>query len=231
MVNPNWPTVVHSADWVHGPNDGVQSWTGLEPSTTVETFKIRRGRQFELDQIEVGTADYGIVDKNELLNPANTSSAWNSSGNSLKPYRQIQTIATWASVPYPLFGGYVERYDVGWDMNGWRGRRDLACVDAMAMLNRPTMRSIVDATYLALAPSHYWPLADTALTSPTDLVITNPTAWTSFTQPGNTITPGGGPLPPLGEGGGSITFANTAGVTALGGTLTAPAVALTTAGA
>jgi hypothetical protein len=58
-------------------------------------FSTRRGRQYELDVVQAGELNLDLTDPNELLNPTNTGSAWNSGGNSLLPYRCLQLSAWW----------------------------------------------------------------------------------------------------------------------------------------
>lgn len=159
-----WPTVTWQADWVHGPNQGAQTWTSLQSlgNTTVTGFKTGRGRQYELDLIESGTAEIAVADLAEYLNPGNTNSPWNSGSNSLDLYRQVQIQATWSGTTYNLFTGYIERYESEWDFSGFLGRRTLQCVDALALLNRRTFASIVRETILAYSPTTYIPLGDAA---------------------------------------------------------------------
>ena len=185
MVNVNWPTLTVQADFQHGANSGVQTWTNLQSTnnTTVQSVQIKRGRQYELNKNEAGTAEIDLLDFNEYLNPSNTASPWNSGVNSLLPYRQVQVQATWASTTYNLFTGYIERYPIGWDSAGRRGIRNLTCVDAMALLSRATIKYPArQQGVLAYTPYAYWPLSESNPSFPTPLndISANPynTTWT-----------------------------------------------------
>ena len=173
-----WPIMAVQADWQHGPNDGVQTWTSLQSrgNTIIDHVAIGRGRQYELDKVESGTMTIDIDDQSEYLNPANASSPWNSGSNTLKPYRQIQATANWNGTNSALFSGYVERIQESWSDVGFRGTKALTCVDAMAMLTRRTYQSIVQEQIEATSPTYYLPLND----GNGSAYARNYTGWPSF---------------------------------------------------
>lgn len=97
-----YPLMSITADFTQGPpnipgNSGVQ----LLPATAAGNnpacrgWSTTRGRQYELDVVQAGTASLDVVDPAEWLNPVNTASPWNSGANSLLPYRCTQIAAWW----------------------------------------------------------------------------------------------------------------------------------------
>lgn len=101
-MSRTYPLMSITADFTQGPpfipgNSGVQ----LLPATAAGNnpacrgWSTTRGRQYELDVVQAGTASLDVVDPAEWLNPVNTASPWNSGGNSLLPYRCTQIAAWW----------------------------------------------------------------------------------------------------------------------------------------
>lgn len=97
-----YPLMSAVTDFTAGPpNLPGASSVGLLPTGTgnarpaLEAWSTSRGRQYELDVVQAGTADLDVVDAPEWLNPVNTGSPWNSGANSLLPYRCTQLAAWW----------------------------------------------------------------------------------------------------------------------------------------
>src|SRR5438067_5142121 len=98
----SWPMLSHLADFTAGPPgtpgansvslDSSQAGSG---QPVVRALSTQRGRQYELNKCQAGTATYDIVDSLEWLNPQNSGSPWNASGSQLLPYRAVQTAAWW----------------------------------------------------------------------------------------------------------------------------------------
>ncbi|TCO57117.1 hypothetical protein [Actinocrispum wychmicini] len=75
--------------------------------TRTQAWQTRRGRQYELGNAEAGTMTVSVFDRAETLNPANTSSAWNSGANTLLPYRCIQRAGLWNAASSNLAGNVL----------------------------------------------------------------------------------------------------------------------------
>lgn len=108
-----YPLMTINADFTAGPpntpgNSQVALLTpGPGPGTTVRAWSTSRGRQYELDVFQAGTASLDMVDGSEWLNPVNASSPWNSGGNSLLPYRCVQIGAFWNPTTRSLAGNLL----------------------------------------------------------------------------------------------------------------------------
>lgn len=99
LPGPNWPPLSVELDGTTGPPNplGLSRLSLLAPSRqmSVVEIDIRRGRQYELNQFEAGTASLSIIDPLEMLNPANHASPFNSGGNEIDSYRAIGIYAYW----------------------------------------------------------------------------------------------------------------------------------------
>lgn len=96
-ANPNWPLVTTQVAF----NSGFStlqplSWTDLTPR--MWSMGCDRGRQYELDQNQAGTARLVLADRDEVLNPAHPNPGYPYAGNVL-PYRPIAVQAQWPPVP------------------------------------------------------------------------------------------------------------------------------------
>ena len=97
QANTNWPVQSWAALFSTDPNTATlpNTWSDLSPRVTA--FDCGYGTQYELGSVEAGTATLDCRNDDEALNPANTSSPFNSSGNVLVPYRRVTGHATWPS--------------------------------------------------------------------------------------------------------------------------------------
>ena len=98
-VNANWPAVSFQSAFNADPNDPAATPTWTELVTRLRTWDSDFGRQYETDTNQAGEAEATLDDADELLNPANTSSPYNSAGNLLIPLRQFVHQAMWPPVP------------------------------------------------------------------------------------------------------------------------------------
>ena len=87
---------------IGGPWDDITSRPPTKICTTM-------GTQHELGSAPTGTMDVTVRDVDEWLNPGNTTSPWNSSGKSLKPYRRIRWWGMW-----PLTGNIINASNDLW---------------------------------------------------------------------------------------------------------------------
>lgn len=76
-------------------------------SSQVDSIKTVRGRTALSDKFQTGTLTLRIVDQNGDFNPQNPASPY---AGLLNPMRKVQITATYASVTYPIFAGYITSY-------------------------------------------------------------------------------------------------------------------------
>lgn len=108
------------------------NWTDVT-SRAIPQLDIDRGRQYELDTVQVGLMDVVFDNRDEAFTPMNTASPY---WPYLVPYVPIQITATWNATTYNLFTGYVERWPTSWDDQGSRGWATATCVDGLEVLNQ-----------------------------------------------------------------------------------------------
>jgi len=79
----------------------------VDVSNQVNRVETRRGRTALSDQFQTGTLNLRIVDQNGDFNPQNPASPY---FNLLTPMRKVQITATYNSVIYPIFSGFITSY-------------------------------------------------------------------------------------------------------------------------
>jgi hypothetical protein len=79
----------------------------VDVSNQVNGITTRRGRNAEADQFQTGTCTLKIVDENGDFNSMNTLSPYY---GLLEPMRKLQITATFNSVTYPVFSGFITGY-------------------------------------------------------------------------------------------------------------------------
>ena len=133
-INSNQPISGWQANFSVGASSPpAKIWYDL--TSYVLSWNHKVGKQHELGIAESGTGTVLLQDRQELLNPANTGSPYNSGGNLLKPYRQIRhwempfgagnllnpTNDIWQT-PYSLADGYADTSSFeGGSSGSWRG--------------------------------------------------------------------------------------------------------------
>ena len=79
----------------------------VDVSNQVNGITTRRGRNAEADQFQTGTCTMRIVDENGDFNSMNPLSPYY---GLLEPMRKLQITATFNSVTYPVFSGFITGY-------------------------------------------------------------------------------------------------------------------------
>ena len=79
----------------------------VDVSNQVDKLSTKRGRDAQADKFQTGQLSLRIVDQNGDFNPQNTASPYY---GYLDPMRKIQITATWQSVTYPIFSGFITGY-------------------------------------------------------------------------------------------------------------------------
>lgn len=79
----------------------------VDVSNQVNAISTRRGRNAQADQFQTGELSLRIVDQNGDFNPQNTASPYY---GLLNPMRKVIITATYSSVTYPIFAGFITSY-------------------------------------------------------------------------------------------------------------------------
>lgn len=124
MLLPNFPLLMITADFTTGPpgvpGPDAVSLNGGTLAVTELTWG--RGRQYELGYAQAGTARLRVNDPGELLSPANTTSPFNTGGNTLLPYRAFRVSALWPLTGNIVNPGVDAAFDSGFEggtTGGW----------------------------------------------------------------------------------------------------------------
>ena len=79
----------------------------VDVSNQVDKVDTTRGRNAQADQFQTGQLSLRIVDQNGDFNPQNVSGPYY---GLLNPMRKVQITATWNTVTYPIFSGFITGY-------------------------------------------------------------------------------------------------------------------------
>jgi hypothetical protein len=79
----------------------------VDVSNQVNRIETNRGRTALSDQFQTGSLTLRITDQNGDFNPQNVSGPYY---NLLTPMKKVQITATYSSITYPIFSGYITSY-------------------------------------------------------------------------------------------------------------------------
>ena len=117
----------------------------VDVSNQVNRIETNRGRTALSDQFQTGTLTLRIVDQNGDFNPQNVTGPYY---NLLTPMKKVQISATYSSVTYPIFSGFITSYVTTYpDESG----EDVAittiqAVDAFRLAQVAQISTVTDAT-------------------------------------------------------------------------------------
>lgn len=146
------------------------NWTDVSSWVVDGSTSTSRGKQHETDQLRAGTLTATFDNIDRRFDPSNTSSPYN---GYLLPMRRIRVQATWLSVVYGVFYGFVERWPVQFEASEFRTTVRLTASDAVSRLSRDTV-NVVPAATLRHGPKAYWRMGDAARTPQDFTGLSNP---------------------------------------------------------
>jgi hypothetical protein len=79
----------------------------VDVSNRINRIDTNRGRTALSDQFQTGSLSLTIIDQNGDFNPQNVSGPYY---NLLTPMKKVQITATYGSVTYPIFSGFITSY-------------------------------------------------------------------------------------------------------------------------
>ncbi len=107
----DFPTLLVQVAFFSDPLDNVPQWTDLTGVCRLVT--INRGRSFELDDVQAGTASFTFNNMNRNLDPTYTGSPYYDNVNHkslLTARRRIRLSAIYNGITYPRFDGFVDSW-------------------------------------------------------------------------------------------------------------------------
>ena len=111
-------------------------------SSQVAKIQIYGGYNLLQDQFQINQGTIRIYDPNGWWNPQNTSSPYY---GYLTPNRKITFSATYLSVIYPQFAGYINSYNYSFPTSMSVGFVDLMVSDAFRLLNMASITTVAGA--------------------------------------------------------------------------------------
>jgi len=117
----------------------------VDVSNKVNRIETNRGRTALSDQFQTGALTLRIVDQNGDFNPQNVSGPYY---ELLTPMKKVQITATYGSVTYPVFSGFITSYttiypdDSGEDL----AMTTIQAVDAFRLAQLAQISTVTDAT-------------------------------------------------------------------------------------
>lgn len=116
----------------------------VDVSDVVNSVNVRRGRSATADEFQTGTMTLRIVDQNGDFNPQNASSPYYTY---LTPMRKVSISATYNSVTYPMFSGFITSYTTTTPKNANDVvYTDITAVDASRLAQNAQISTVTGAT-------------------------------------------------------------------------------------
>jgi hypothetical protein len=138
-----------------GPYVLSPTWT--EITSSVRSMSIDRGRSGDWDTFS-GSATVVLNNRARLFDPFYTSGTYY---GKLLPRRQIKIEATYSSVTYSVFRGFIDGWPPTWTDAGGDSTVTLSCYDAMQLLAQVQLPADWSRSYiLSQSPRHYLPCDD-----------------------------------------------------------------------
>lgn len=157
----------------------------VDVSDQINRIETRRGRNALIDQFQTGTLSLRIVDQNGDFNPQNPSSPYYTY---LTPMKKVQITATYNSVTYPIFSGFITSYVTTYP----REAEDVAyttiqAVDAFRLAFNAQISTVTGATAGELSGSRINDILDT-ISWPLTMRDVDPGLTTMQADPGTNRT-------------------------------------------
>lgn len=116
----------------------------VDVSNVVDSVTTKRGRSATADEFQTGTMTLRIVDQLGNFNPQNASSPYY---GYLTPMRKVLISATYASVTYPMFSGFITSYTTNTPKNvGELVYTTITAVDASRLAQNAQIAAVTGAT-------------------------------------------------------------------------------------
>ena len=116
----------------------------VDVSNVVDSIQTKRGRNAQADRFQTGTLTLRIVDQNGDFNPQNPSGPY---FGLLDPMRKVAISATYNSVTYPIFSGFITSYNTTTPQNALDVvYTTITAVDAFRLAQNAQIATVAGAT-------------------------------------------------------------------------------------
>ena len=116
----------------------------VDVSNRVNRIETNRGRTALSDQFQTGSLSLTIIDQNGDFNPQNVSGPYY---NLLTPMKKVQITATYGSVTYPIFSGFITSYVTRYpdESSADLATTTIEAVDAFRLVQLAQISSVTDS--------------------------------------------------------------------------------------
>lgn len=159
MTVASIPSWVWEVDVTNDPSSVTTTWTDITQYVR-DGATIRRGKQAETGRDQAGTCELDLYNGDRRFDFFNTSGPY---GSGFKPMRRIRCRGTYSATTYPLFLGYIDYPELGYEGPA-DARTHITATDAFKVLNGklvsgdfPAQRS--DQRIGAILDATGWPAA------------------------------------------------------------------------
>jgi hypothetical protein len=121
------------------------------------SWSSHRGRQYELDRVEAGTLSLVASNSDGFLNPNNTQSDFYPN---VRPMTPIQIVATYDSVDYEVYTGFIESWPPSFPFTGKDAVVQISASDAFEVLAGQRLRGFWPDVIDAETPVAWWRFSD-----------------------------------------------------------------------
>lgn len=132
-----FPSAIVNVSWSTNP---LSAPSYSDVSAYTEGFSIKRGRSYEYDRMESGTADVQLSNRDSRFNPANTSGPYYPN---VKPTRRLRVQADYSGV-YDLFLGFTDGYPQQYNQAGFDRRVRTRAIDMFYALAQYKFPALAD---------------------------------------------------------------------------------------
>ena len=116
----------------------------VDVSNQVNRVETNRGRNALSDQFQTGALTLRIVDQNGDFNPQNVTGPY---AGLLTPMKKVQITATFNSVTYPIFSGFITSYVTTYPKDAEEvAYTEIRAVDAFRLAQNAQISTVTDAT-------------------------------------------------------------------------------------
>ncbi len=123
--------------FVSNPFDAAPTWVDI--SSSLMNFHIRRGRQWELNRMEAGTANVRLSNLAGDYWPNNSTGAYTPN---VLPWKRVNIRATFNAITYDLYTGYIESWQPDFILRPIKAPvMDLSCSDGIKNLSQYLLNS------------------------------------------------------------------------------------------
>ena len=143
----------------------TRAWVDVTPY--VRAGQIHFGRQHELQQVVPSVLTLTLANQDARFLPWNTAGPYAAMGAGLVPEVSVRVLATWGSITYPVYDGYVDSWYPAFGPAG--PDVTVTASDILSLLAIADLTSSAFSTQvLSLNPSGYWRFGDLSGTVASD---------------------------------------------------------------